>query len=225
MRDLLVTEREGKRLIWVAVDHPEWGTSFVAAVDPVTGVGTVRDVNTGSLESLNEITTSLGTFLLAGGFNDEYDSPSLAVFDEGKPYGTSPQTGGSRYECLNCAKGGPDLYFAFPRSEMSRVRKRHEDAVRAIRLASGEFEAAVFTRFENDDDRRIYLFQSEPDIHPVTLLFSSTYDSLHRDFERNGLLFHPIQDCPERLFASPVRMWNPAGGWRTLSVGPIGADQ
>jgi len=110
--DVFVSGTQRKQ-IWVAADHAVWGHSFVVSLDPETGRDTLRYVNSGTTVSLNEVATPRGMFLLAAGFNNEYDSGSLAVIDESKNFAVSPQTEGTRHKCLNCPKGDPDYYFVF----------------------------------------------------------------------------------------------------------------
>jgi len=215
----------GKHVIFVSVVHPEWGNSFVAALDPLRGKAVVCFVNTGTIQQLGEIGISGTTYLLAGGFNNESDSPSLAVMNERKDFAASPQTSGTRHVCVSCPSGVPDYYFVFRNSEISRIRHTHHEYVRRLRnSAEGEFEAVV----SEDDDRdaaRIFLFQIEPTVHAETLRFSSTYDSHHEDFEHGGKLTHSLRDCPERLHPAPLRAWTANAGWTELNLSPHGADQ
>jgi hypothetical protein len=184
MLDLLVSGNDGKRSLWVVAAHPEWGNSFVAAIDVGTGQGSVRFVNTGILRVVHEMATSRGTYLLAGGFNNEHGLAT--VIDERTPYAVSPQTAGTRHRCLSCPPGDPDYYFVFPRSEISRIRTQYLEAVRAIVVENGQFQVSLFDYPASDASRHIYLFRAEPNIQPMTLRFSSTYDGCRAGLEPGG---------------------------------------
>lgn len=210
--------------LWVALGHYRWGNSFVVQLNPQTGRETVRFVNTGIVYKLNEVQLAGKPYLLIGGFNNEYAAGMLAVVDEGKPYAVSPQTAGTRHQCISCGDGAPDYYFVFPRSEINRLRHTWEDSVRSIDVQgenvevekaelgdpnSGEEWAAVQT---------LYGFRAGTTIAPVTLRFDSSYDMLHRDLQAKGKLDHPLESCPERLHPEPVRAWTPAQGWTEASI-------
>jgi hypothetical protein len=121
--NLLVTPHGNRKQIWASVSDEAWGNTFVVNLDPVTGKDTLRFVNTGTIHSLSEMTTPHGTFLIAGGFNNEPDTGSLAVIDEARPFAASPQSASTRHKCMNCPSGDPDYYFEFPRSEINELEQ------------------------------------------------------------------------------------------------------
>jgi len=119
VEDVFLTQSP-KPVIWAALTN-NWGNSFVVQLDSSTGTDTVRFVNTGIIYKLNEIIISGRAYLLIGGFNNEYAAGILAVLDERTAYAVSPQTAGTRHECVSCGQGRPDYYFVFPRSEINRL--------------------------------------------------------------------------------------------------------
>jgi len=208
--------------VWIAFSHADWGDSYVSKFDPKTGQETVRYVNTGTVRVLSELQAGRTMHLLAGGFNNEYDGPSLAVIDEHGGFAASPQTPGTRHKCVSCPPGDPEQYFVFPRSEMNRASKVYEDAVWGIGLVEGGFVASIRDlQVQSVDIKSMYQFSSYPDFRPVTLQFSSTYVEKHRELERVKLLDHPLESCPERLHPLPVRMWTKAGGWAEVPLKPV----
>lgn len=126
--------------VWVASTHYRWGNSFVTRLDPQTGKGTVRFVNTGIIYKLNEVRLAGKPYLLIGGGNNEYAAGMLAAINEEKPYAVSPQTAGTRHKCLNCGDGSPDYYFVFPRSEINQLYNAWEDSVRFVNVEGSTIE-------------------------------------------------------------------------------------
>lgn len=122
----LIVSNMSRHVIWVAFSDSDWGNSLVESIDALTGHAALRYVNTGTTRSLEELRTPQATYLLAGTFNNEYDGASLAIVDERRPFAASPQTAGTRHQCLNCPAGLPDYYFVFPRSEVNRLRRIYE---------------------------------------------------------------------------------------------------
>jgi hypothetical protein len=222
--DLIVSRLGSKKSIYVAFSHHLWGNSFVAELDPTTGRGKVRYVNTGDTYALAEVQTSRVTYLIAGGFNNEHDGGSAALIDERRPFAASPQADGTRHKCTSCPEGSPDYYFVFPRSEGNRVLKDYLNAIETIEVVGSEIE---FSKFESKGPYMdaIYLLGLEPSIHPISLRYGSTYELQHRELERSHELRHTLEQCPERVHPSPVRMWTPSGGWTELSFGPSRFDQ
>lgn len=225
VQDVFVSQGSVPEL-WVALDHYRWGNAFVVQLDPRTGNGTVRFVNTGVIYTLNEVRLTGRPYLLMGGFNNEYAAGMLAALDEGKPYAVSPQTPGTRHKCVSCGGGDPDYYFVFPRSEINRLRRSWEDSVHVINVQGEnvEVEKVDVGDPNSSEDWKvgtvstIYGFHAGTTILPVTLRFDSSYDMLHRDLQAKGKLDHPLESCPERLHPEPVRVWTPAGGWTEASV-------
>jgi len=218
IQDILVARGE-KKQIWVAVDHAIWGHSFLASLDPANGNPTLRFVNTGTLSSLDEMTTTRGTFVLAGGFNNEYDSGSLAVIDESEAFAVSPQSEGTRHKCMNCAKGNPDYYFVFPRSEVNVVSGFYPDSVQEMHVMERQIELGKKeTEWINKRPKSFYLLDRQGPIRPVSVSFDTDYDLQHQQYEREGKLNHSLKDCPERLHPQPVRMWTPAAGWAEIRI-------
>ncbi len=222
---LILSARQTGKAIFVVFIHSIWGNSFVAEVDPKTGAGTVRYVNTGTIRTLSEVKTSRATYLIAAGFNNEYDGGSAALIDERKSFAASPQTKGTRHKCASCPEGAPDYYFVFPRSEGNRLRKEYENPVEGLQATGNEVLFQKYEGIRNSVNDGLYLVGLEPVVHPISLRFGSSYDMEHREWERTGEAHHTLAQCLERLHPSPVRMWTPAAGWTELNFAPSGFDQ
>lgn len=216
-------------LVWVALGHYRWGNSFVVQLDSATGGHTLRLVNTGIIYKLNELHVAGRSYLLAGGFNNEYAAGSLAVMDERRPFAVSPQTEGTRHWCQNCPQGALDYYFLFPRSEINRLRNFWEDSVHFINIDGGEIEVGKAELASPELGREeqlksvevFYDFHIQPEIRPFSFRFDSGYDLLHRELEEENKLRHALASCPERLHPEPVRMWTPSSGWTQISLNPV----
>jgi len=216
--DLRVSRESARPVIWAAFDAATWGNSFVVELDARTGGHTVKFVNTGILYSLGELKTTRGAYLLIGGFNNEQDGGSLAIMDERKAFAASPQTRGTRHECVSCPAGAPDVYLVFPRSELNVIKNVYPTPVTLIEANGGEIQISKNELGGGSAARAIYLLRTEPSFQIVSVRFDTDYDQMHHELERAGALRHTIDDCPERLEPKPVRMWTPAGGWTELRV-------
>jgi hypothetical protein len=220
---LTVSRRGHAHSIYAAFNHHLWGNSFIVEIDPATGHGIVRFVNTGTTQSLDELQTAAGTYLLVGGFNNEQDGGSLAVVEETRQFAKSPQTAGTRHECVSCPPGVPDYYFVFPRSELDRLRKDYENPVIGMNVGGSGFDVVKCELWQNPASRNAqayYAFRNDPTIHPISLRYSSRYDMLHGEAQKGGELDHSLAACPERLHPEPVKVWTPSDGWKELSIKP-----
>lgn len=223
--DLLVSGAEEQATLWVTAAHHTWGNSFVAELDPRTGRDTLRFVNTGVLYRLNELKTSKGIYLLAGGFNNEWDSGSLAIINENRPFAASPQTPGGRHHCDSCPPGVPDYYFVFPRSEINRISGLYQDPVFDIQIAEDGIQVTKYERFTSGGETTIYLLSPEPPFALLSVRYGSDYDMLHQRWSTEGKISHSLKDCPERLHPQAVRIWTLSRGWVALPVRPAKTDQ
>ena len=220
---LYVSETGGKPSIWVAESHFEWANTFVVQLDAETGHATLRFVNTGVLYCLNEVKTASGTYMLAGGFNNENSSGIMAVINEKTPFAASPQTPGTRHQCVNCAPGVPDEYFVFPRTEVNRVEGMYEDPVRGIRVNGDRIQVENMELGTDMSALAIYMFRTTPTIQPISLRYDTSYDMLYRQLEKEGKIHYSrLADSPERLHPLPVSVWTPSGGWADYDVRPPG---
>jgi len=225
VEDLLMTEGGGPHALWVVAAHHAWGNSFVVQLDPRTGKDTLRFVNTGNLHRVCELKTKFGTYLLFGGFNNEWDSGSLAIMKEGQPFAASPQTPGTRHHCDSCPSGDPDYYFVFPRTEINRTLHAYEDGVYQIFVSEAGIEVSKHEGFGPVNEGTVYLLRREPPFSMLSVRYNSDYDMTHRAWSAEGRLAHSLEDCPERLHPQPIRLWTPAGGWTDLPVKPARANQ
>ncbi|MBI3645443.1 MAG: hypothetical protein HY233_05730 [Acidobacteriales bacterium] len=147
------------------------------------------------------------------------------MIDEGKPFGASPQTAGTRHKCANCPAGDPDSYFVFPRSEINSLGKDWLNEIRRIVVNGGDIELAKHELDRRNGVATLYLLRLEPAAQVMSLRYSSEYDLEHRELERASQIDHSLAECPERLHPAPVRMWTPSAGWKELTVKPAGFAQ
>jgi len=214
--DLMISDTHA---IYAAVLHAVWGNSFVVQLDPQSGRGIVRFVNTGSILRLHEFETSGSRYLLVGGFNNEFDGGSLAIVDERKRFAASPQTVGTRHRCLDCPPGDPDYYFVFPRSELNRHREVYLNNIGDLRVNGEEIE--IRKRETDSKAWTYYILGAKPTYHVASMRFDSQYEMFHREMEQSGELDHSLAICPERLHPAAVRMWTRSNGWERLEVPPV----
>jgi len=222
--DIIISRRERGVAVYAAFIHSKWGNSFVVELDPKTGRDTLRFVNAGTIHRLNEFHTRQATYLLAAGFNNEFDGGFMAMIDERKPFAASPQTPGTHYECVSCPHGAPDYYFVLPRSELNRLRQVYENPVADLSIDPGRIEIAKreLDARPHEQTQTLYMLRVEPKLEIASLRFDSVYTMKHRALEEEGELDHQIEACPERTRPQAVRLWTPAEGWTQIAVPVVG---
>lgn len=223
--DLFVSQSGPQTTIWATSGHHTWGDAQVSQINPRNGQAALRFVNTGVLYRLNELRTSSGTFLLAAGFNNEWDGGSLAIVNEDRPFASSPQTPGTRHHCDSCPPGAPDYYFVFPRSEINRISGVYEDPIFDVAIVNEGIQVRKFERLNRGGENVIYTFSKQPPFKLRSVLYDSDYDMLHKKWSMEGKISHSLEDCPERLHPLPIRVWTPTSGWTNLPVLSAAADQ
>ncbi|MGH9788107.1 MAG: hypothetical protein ACRD4U_05335 [Candidatus Acidiferrales bacterium] len=212
--DVLVVPASPRPLVWVVFTHHLWFASFVKKIDPATGHAEIWFVNSGALLVLGYLDNEQDSWLLAGGFNSEYEFGSLAVLDAKQAFAASPQTFGSRYHCESCPEGSPQRYFLFPRSEVNRLTKTATNYVYLIGIQ--EEGVKVSTMELSVAARAIYEFPPNLDPRQLRVVFTSPYWMEHETLEREGKIHHSAQKCPDRV-PSRVRVWSPDDGWAEVA--------
>jgi hypothetical protein len=202
-----------KPKVWASVGDSIWGHSFIAEIDPGTGQSQIRFVNNGGIYAVRSVAGGNRAYLLAGGFNNEYDLPMLAVLDPNQPYAVSPQTPGTRFYCENCGQGSPLKYFILPKSELNQLVVPGPNSVHHIDLLG--ITLHISTSELSDSMRAIYFFSLTPEISPHSVTLASTYWSEHRRLERERRIKHPAEQCLDYLHPKPIRLWA-SGKWSEL---------
>jgi hypothetical protein len=172
-------------------------------------------VNSGQIYALNYAKTGEGNFLLAGGFNNEYELAALAVLQPDASSGSSPQGYDSSYRALEPPSGHPREYFLFPRSEINLVEHKEMNSVQSISIATEEITVVVDEGFAGNV--ALYQFHLAPQFRLAYADYSDGYWRLHRTLEKEGRLHHTVEECHRLNLPLPVRQWS-NGSWQTLRV-------
>jgi hypothetical protein len=211
--DLVVSDNPGPKTIWLLGVDPIWSKSFVARID-AQGQASVQFVNSGMLASLNRISTPQGNYLWMGGFNDEYDSGSLAIMRDTQLFASSPQTPGTRYACIGCPPGSPLAYFVFPHYEIGRLL-HPVDYIQQI-FPEGNIVQIVQAEVSNVDTV-IYAFSNTISPAVMSVSYSETFWPHYQELKKNGKIHEPLSKFPDRLHPPPVRVFE-NGSWHTVEV-------
>jgi hypothetical protein len=217
-----VTAHESKPSLWCVARSLWWSPSVLVELDS-EGHELARFVNWGHLHVLNRLQDPSGSYILAGGINNECNCAALAVLKEDEPSGSSPSVAGSGFACENCPEGKPYRYLLFPRSELNSLSGVAYNQV--IMIDTKEAPARVWVQEAPSASGGIpgpyyQTYELAADFVPQSVEVSDHYWELHRQMEREGKLNHTVENCPERLQPRTVRMSDQQGGWRSVQVPP-----
>ncbi len=214
--DLAAIGDPSPRTVWASLIHAEWWPSFVVRVDEL-GTTRLQFVNAGHLYDLATVPVEgRGTYVLAGGINNEYAAAAVAVVDAEGPPAVSPQTPGSAYACDDCPTGMPHRYIVFPRSAVGRL----DDSIpynrvwelrpqaNGVEVQTTEYAARTAT----------LTWVLTPDFEVETVRVPDSYVDAHDQLAREGRLDHSFDECPEYRDGLPVRVWAESTGWREYRV-------
>lgn len=223
VNDVYVSVDAAGPAVLAALSDHRWGISIVVKLDPRSGSPKLLFVNTGTIRKLAEWKAEGGSYLLAGGFNNEYDGGMLAVLREERGLYVSPQTRGTRHFCESCAGNPPDYYVVFPRSELNMLEgeRAYEQSVIALDAHPDEVIVGLRELKEFFRPRAFYALSPRAGFEPLSLRFDTGYDLRHRELEGEGRLRHALAECPERRHPSAVRIWTPREGWREKAPPPL----
>ncbi len=206
---LTLTPRIKPRYVWVAYNQALWWPGCLIRLD-MEGHASVRFTNSGWITKLTAFENQSGSWVLAGGINSEFDQAMLAVVKEDVLESASPHSEGLNYVLDECPIATPYRYFLFPRSELNLATSFPVNNAADIRSRAGEIEVRTS---EAENAQGIYLFSSTFDLTAITR--SDTYWDLHRKLEREGVVKHPVEVCPERTDPS-IKGWDPEKGWTVV---------
>lgn len=206
---------EGKaRSVWLALVNPPWWPSYVVRLD-AQGRAETHFVNSGAIWVLNSISSPGATYLLAGGFNNEYDGGFLAVLNVEEPAGASPQGAESPFRCLTCPPGKPLRYYVFPRTEVNQLQEEYLTN-QVFEIRKTELRVAVSTSELHSGARAIYEFSADPGMEPLVASLSDDFRERHNRLENAGRVHHPFEKCPDATRSLKARMWTPEAGWAEI---------
>jgi hypothetical protein len=222
IRSLLVS-RNGSRLsILCSISSYPMSASLVYRLDPA-GRSARWFVNYGHIICLSEAHTPAGSFLLAGGINNEYNCAILAVLSPEAPSGHPPETNPSKSDCQGCPSGQPYRYFLFPRSEVNQILgPPYNQIARILRAPDGiELMTHELKGGDLSDIADWTLYRLSLDFRVLSATFSDQYWEDHRRLSAEGKINHRVEDCQERLKPITVRVWSPEEGWSDVKLPPI----
>ncbi len=213
--DMTIAPSGPHKTIWLALAHWQLRPSFLLAVGP-DGSASVKFVSAGNIYTLCHAETPSGRYLLAGGVNNEYQSAALAVLKEDAPPSRSPQTAGTRFECVDGPRGTPDRYFLFPPTEVTIAGNKPYNRTMEIWKANQTYVVVTSELLGEEGANLEYSFPTT--LEPQDVTFGDGWAAWHRRFEADGLLKHRIAECPHLKGPISIRRWDQRSGWTTLSV-------
>jgi hypothetical protein len=215
--DVLVVPGNPTPRIWLALAHWNWRPGVLLSMTP-EGVPDVKFVNAGHFYAISFVSVATGRYILAGGVNNEYAAAALAVVREDAAPSCSPQTSGTRFECVEIPTVNPERYFVFPPTEVSVADGLPYNAVQTIQ--TGGLEDAIYINIQ--EARRtgiaMAIYSLSPSMEMRDVVFDDGWAAAHRRAETAGLLHHPLAECPLLKAPMRIRRWEKASGWTTVEV-------
>lgn len=209
---MIVVDEGASKSIWIAVDHTLWWPAFIVKISPDGGPETMF-TSSGAIRALLSVRTKSGSYVLAGGINNEYRMASVAVLAANGPPATSPQSDGVKYQCIRgCPSGRPYRYILLPRSELNVASDRPYNEVASMETRSG----GITTTTTEGPTAQYFDFSEE--LQPQRVIYSGDYPEVHRRYEIEGRLAHSFELCPERRSPAIVRVFDENGIPSPVSV-------
>ena len=195
-----IDETNGGRRVAVAGHHWTWDPGLVTVLDE-NWVRRGTFVHAGWIEGVRWLSRDR---LVAAGFSNPQDGGMIALLDP---------------SALDAA-----LRMAvMPRSEVNRVTMSRFNRARVEligdRIVVKTIEADTPA---NGDGAVDAVYEFSRDLELVSANFGDQYWAMHRALEEQGRLDHTREQCPDRDGPREVEMWEPATGWRMISLRPSG---
>lgn len=215
---LAIVPTESTKTVWAAFTDPMYAPTIVASVD-AGGTAQIRYISSGNVNALIGTTNQSGSFVLAGGINNEYRAASLAVLDVRQPVATSPQTPGNPFACTTCPASQPVRFVLLPRSEVNIASGLPYNWVQKLGWRDGRILAETIEQRETAATVPIgELVEFSEDFVPKSISFSAGYKEAHERMNQMGLINHKWSECKEQARPAVARVWDNAQGWREIQV-------
>ena len=211
----VVPDGAGGAEIWFSLIHEMSRPSALISFG-LSGTPSIQFVNCGYVYAFRYVANPSGRFILAASVNNEYEKASLAILKAGMP-ARSPQTAGTRFECVDAPKGSPLKYFLFPPTDVSRALNLPYTLLKAI---SGPDNALTMHVVENIEGGANALYLLSADFEPVEVTYDEGFAVAHRQLEVQGRIKHPLAECPHLTKSATVERWDPVSGWTKTIVLP-----
>jgi DNA-binding winged helix-turn-helix (wHTH) protein len=214
--DMLAVASSPRQRVYIAGFHWMWRPGFVAEIGR-GGELTLAFSHAGNLYSLCR---SSSGYLLAGGINNEYNTASLAVLKDGAAPSRSPQTEGSRFECVSGPAGHPYRYFLLPPTEIAVASGIAYNQTGAI-LEAGSLLQISTQESPGDPSgsspgNAIYRFSAA--LEPEDVTFDNSWAAVHQRLKSQGRIRHDLEKCDSLKGPISIRRWDPQAGWTTVQV-------
>jgi hypothetical protein len=209
---VVTAARRGKRALWLSVAHSGRWPGCVLHIDS-GGIPTVRFANAGNVECVCRATTLSDTIVFCGE-NNAYNQAFIGMIGEDDQPSTSPSVGPSDYRYRNPPAGVPRCYVLVPTSELSIANDNPYGHANFL-----SHEADTIVMHVTAAERSSYLqYEFSTRLEPTAVGVSGSYEMVHRRFEREGRLQHPLEHCPELSKPRVLRFWEPSSGWHNRDV-------
>jgi hypothetical protein len=198
--------------IWLVSFHL---TEYPTIVEKLDARGIVQGEywSDGQVTVIEEAEIRGRRLVLVGAANNESKGASLAALDVRQPTGTAPAMN-PHYRCTGCPEAAPLAFLVFPRLEVARVVEdyAHVSLVRVDRGGQVMIEVAHGTAPMMPDDQAGPLSQSlyvlDSAFRVTKAELGARYATVHRMFEKKGLLNHPFSAERESRDLWPVLRWD-----------------
>ncbi len=213
-RALVIVPVDGKSEVWASFSDPVFAPAIVSSVD-WNGHSAIRYVSSGSVLALFGVHNERGTFVLAGGVNNEYRAASYAILNVGQPSATSPQSQGNSFQCKDCPSGHPSRFVTVPQTEASIGFGQPYNIVNTFQTRQTGILLMVI---EAPEPGATSYYELSDELLPKNVTVSSDYRQAHERMEKRGLIDHKWANCQEQKKPVAARVWDEAHGWTSLPV-------
>lgn len=214
IQDMVVTRVDGRETPWVSVtNNLRWSSGVCRITED--GRAELRFANFGYVLHLGVVGDGRDSMLAMSGINNAFNRPCLAMIGSSDPPSTAPAGGPARYRYTSAPAGSPRLYMLLPNSEFNLAKGKPYPIPKRMPVRS---ETVAVELYDPASLELLYTWEFDLGMQPLKVRASSETLALHRLYEREGALGHPIDACDELNRPHSVRLWTPAGGWSERAV-------
>jgi hypothetical protein len=210
---------QSPRRVWVSSHHHTWWPGFVTEIQSDGQARTIY-VQSGRIYTLEDWNTPAGTVLAVGGVNHTPREAMVVLLQAGAAPASFSATDGPGFQCDNCGSNVPRKVLLFDQNELAvKVTRRHP-LINTIQAIGPSLKVSIWEG-GTDVSHGGSFVMLRPDLSVESVSFYDGHWVAHRNWEGQGVLDHPADQCPERTRPRRVRQWTPEGGWSDTHITPV----
>lgn len=199
--------------IWMSFANEAGWAGGVLRIDTM-GSAMIQFANAGHVEQLAKVDVAGEERVILCGENNDFDLAFVAWFAARGLPAASPPGHRLRYRYANGPVGTPGKYILLPSTELIRARDKPYGHAYHI----SQYPDDIIVDVETGGEGAYFRYHFSVRLEPSYVFPSGSHEFRHRTCQREGLLDHTWEMCPEVRSPLKLEVWEPGSGWHSEAI-------